>query len=200
MIPFWLNDPSVLLQYPDVFFPSSYMSTNRLLNSLVRLTFYASTALVVFGKPDQGICLFVATALITVFCHHFLSDRPARPEDAARKLKQPTQHNPFMNVTFDDYSNPSATQTPSLFCAGVENTAVQDDMQRAANCNVDDSIFGRHGGAQREFYTMPVTTVPNNQIQLAKWLYREEDGNTCKEGNQSVCTSRTISSYNNRLY
>ena len=45
-------------------------------------------------------------------------------------------------------------------------------------------IFGKNN-SQRQFYTMPVTTIPNNQTQFANWLYKTEP--TCKENNGESC-------------
>ena len=39
-------------------------------------------------------------------------------------------------------------------------------------------LYGK-SNSQREFYTMPATTIPNNQTACAKWLYNT--GPTCKE-------------------
>ena len=46
-----------------------------------------------------------------------------------------------------------------------------------------DDLFVR-GNSQRQFYTMPSTTIPNDQDGFAKWLYKLPE--TCKE-NQTNC-------------
>ena len=46
-----------------------------------------------------------------------------------------------------------------------------------------DDIFGKMN-SQRQFYTMPSTTIPNDQESFAKWLYLSPK--TCKE-DQDYC-------------
>ena len=45
-------------------------------------------------------------------------------------------------------------------------------------------VFGKNN-SQREFYTAPVTTIPNNQGDFADWCYKT--GKTCKENNGKQC-------------
>jgi hypothetical protein len=46
-----------------------------------------------------------------------------------------------------------------------------------------DDLFGKMN-SQRQFYTMPSTTIPNKQGEFAKWLY--SNPKTCKE-DQDYC-------------
>ncbi len=96
----------------------------------------------------------------------------------------PTPQNPFMNVTVDEYYyNPLRPQAAS----------VQDDDVKA---NLDDffktefnrdptDVFGR-SQSQRQFVTMPATTVPNDAGSFQNWLYKLP-GKTCKEGGRESC-------------
>ena len=43
---------------------------------------------------------------------------------------------------------------------------------------------------QRQFYTMPVTTIPNEQTKFANWLYATPP--TCKEGNGDQCVKYNL--------
>jgi hypothetical protein len=44
--------------------------------------------------------------------------------------------------------------------------------------------------SQRQWVTMPSTTIPNDKESYQNWLYRVE-GRTCKEGNMSACNFST---------
>ena len=48
-------------------------------------------------------------------------------------------------------------------------------------------MFGR-SQSQREFYTMPSTSIPNDQGSYQDWLYKIP-GKTCKEGGREACAS-----------
>ena len=47
-----------------------------------------------------------------------------------------------------------------------------------------DDIYSKYN-SQRQFYTMPNTSIPNKQKEFALWLYNR--GPTCKEGNGYQC-------------
>ena len=49
-----------------------------------------------------------------------------------------------------------------------------------------NSVYDREN-SQREFFTMPSTTIPNNQGDFANWLYMTPK--TCKEGNGNQCVA-----------
>jgi hypothetical protein len=50
-------------------------------------------------------------------------------------------------------------------------------------------VFGR-SQSQREFYTVPGSTIPNDQGSYQNWLYRIP-GKTCKEGGRANCLPGT---------
>ena len=53
-----------------------------------------------------------------------------------------------------------------------------------------NDVYDRHN-SQRNFYTMPSTTQPNDQDSFKKWLYNTP--NTCKEGNGNQCVGNNYS-------
>ena len=55
-------------------------------------------------------------------------------------------------------------------------------------------VYGKNN-SQRQFYTTPITTVPNDQNSFANWLYRSEK--TCKEGDGNRCSANNYGSLNN---
>ena len=48
------------------------------------------------------------------------------------------------------------------------------------------NIFSKNN-SQRQFYTTPVTTIPNDQKSFANWLYKTPP--TCKENNGNQCVA-----------
>ena len=48
-----------------------------------------------------------------------------------------------------------------------------------------DDIYNKNA-SERQYYTMPVTEIPNNQDKFAQWLYGNDE-KTCKEGNLLKC-------------
>lgn len=106
----------------------------------------------------------------------------------------PTDNNPFMNVEITSYDKPpiygdynryyDKTQ-PSI---NSENTKA-DIQQKFTNKLFQDAsgyLFDRNN-SQRQFYSVPVGSVPNKQSEFAYWLY----------GNQYNCKNGSIfSRYN----
>jgi hypothetical protein len=102
---------------------------------------------------------------------------------------KPTIDNPFMNVTMKDYFNidqstkmiidrPEACDTNDINIKKEMNSAFNNNLFKDVN-----DIFGKTN-SQRQFYTMPSTTIPNDQNEFAKWLYLNPK--TCKE-DQDYC-------------
>jgi hypothetical protein len=94
--------------------------------------------------------------------------------------RKSTIDNPFMNTNIYDLNNgyiPSA--------CNVDDEDIKEDMKVNFNHNLFrdvDELWEREN-SQRQFYTTPNTTVPNNQIEFAKWLYKIPE--TCKESNKN---------------
>lgn len=90
--------------------------------------------------------------------------------------KRPTVENPFMNPNILDYNNgdpPAASN--------VDDDEIKEQM--TINYNHDlyqnvDELWDKKN-SQRQFYTIPNTTIPNNQTEFANWLYKLPSN--CKE-------------------
>jgi hypothetical protein len=97
---------------------------------------------------------------------------------------RPTAHNPFMNVLLDELKyNP--TRPPADSISDPNNQVILDDFFRVQWTSDPTDVFGK-AQSQREFYTMPSTSVPNDQGSFQNWLYLIP-GKTCKEGNRDAC-------------
>lgn len=98
--------------------------------------------------------------------------------------RKPTNDNPFMNPNITDYNN----EDPPPVACNVDDEEIKDDMEVTFKQdlfqNVGD-IFERENSA-RQFYSVPNTSVPNNQVEFANWLYKVPP--TCKEnGSDGAC-------------
>ena len=100
----------------------------------------------------------------------------------------PTAANPFMNVLISEIStNPKRSPASSVQepCVQSELDTYFDTMFYAD----PGDAFG-HTQSQRQFVTMPSTTIPNDQGSFQDWLYRTP-GQSCKEGNLAACNFDT---------
>ena len=74
----------------------------------------------------------------------------------------------------------------SKACNSYNNKGIKNIVENKFNNDLyldSNDLFNRRN-SQRQFYTMPNTSIPNKQGDFAKWLY--DRGPTCKEGN---CTT-----------
>lgn len=100
----------------------------------------------------------------------------------------PTSRNLFMNILLDEQKyNPTRPAAASVEHPLVKQT--MDDFFRVQWFSDPTDVFGKNQG-QRQFITMPSTTVPNDQGSFADWLYRIP-GKTCKEGGRDACVGGT---------
>jgi hypothetical protein len=99
---------------------------------------------------------------------------------------RPTLNNPFMNVLSTD----STLRPRRPRACDPTREDVQAEMESFFAHNLyrdsDDPLDRRT--SSRQFYTMPVTTVPGDQSAFARFLYGSV-GRTCKEGNGARCSA-----------
>ena len=106
-----------------------------------------------------------------------------RPDDTTDKCTKPTIDNPFMNVTMKDYmnfdQNGSVVNRPPA--CDPNDPEVKKLVDESFNNNLYrdvGDVFGKMS-SQRNYFTMPWTTIPNKQDEFARWLYLSPK--TCKE-------------------
>jgi hypothetical protein len=206
--PFWAQDPSILFRENALanFFPSGKLTITENLNAVVRLTFYLGIILSLYSRSAFYLWIPVCGLIITYLIFHFYPNKqelfkdaacaPCSPEnllekkrrthhqldrEIARQCVRPTVDNPFMNFNYitDSYHRPPGCR------AWIDNTnqtrEVKKEVKDSFNYNLYRDVGDLYGkrNSQREFFTMPWTTWPNDQTSFAKWLY--QTGPTCKE-------------------
>ena len=97
----------------------------------------------------------------------------------------PSNNNPFMNITLNDWEKPNREALIKMPLANVGD--IHKDINEKFNENLyrDLSDVFEKENSQRQFYTTPITTIPNQQDKFADWLYKTDK--TCKEGNGYQC-------------
>jgi len=98
----------------------------------------------------------------------------------------PSKPNPFMNILINEISE-YPNKPPAKYAMSSETKSVLDS-QFENRVYADPGDVWNRSQSQREFYTMPSTSTPNDRESYQNWLYRVP-GKTCKEGNMAVCTT-----------
>jgi hypothetical protein len=98
-----------------------------------------------------------------------------------KQCKEPTKDNPFMNPEIVEYN----TDDPPVAC-NADDEEIKDQLEERFNENLFMDIEDLWGlkNSQRQFYTVPIPAIPNDQTEFANWLYKTEL--TCKE-DQEQC-------------
>ena len=101
----------------------------------------------------------------------------------ALSVTSPNARNPFMNVLLDELKyNPRRPAAADVTDPLVKTEL--DDFFRVQWSSDPTDVFGK-AQSQREFYTVPSTSVPNDVESYQNWLYKIP-GKTCKEGGPCV--------------
>ena len=103
-----------------------------------------------------------------------------------KDIVKPTIDNPFMNVLLTDYTdNPNRESLNKVnnYDNQKLNKDVDDKFYYNLYRDVDD-VYHKYN-SQRQFYTMPSTTIANEQGRFVNSLYKVPP--TCKEGNGYRC-------------
>jgi hypothetical protein len=96
----------------------------------------------------------------------------------------PTARNPFMNVLVDEYYyNPKRPAAADITSDGIKLQL--DDFFRTEFTRDPTDVFSR-SQSQRQFVSMPASTIPNDGGSFQNWLYKLP-GKTCKEGGREAC-------------
>jgi len=192
----WFEDISGFMNKTNflTFFPSSTMTLAEQLNALCRFTLYLSV-IVFLIKNDTTI--FFAPILMAILSYMMYNAHTQNKNNDGKVIENmglqrdkytkqvcqpPTIDNPFMNVLISDYKdNPRRPKACRL------SGRTKQQATKFFNHNLyrsTDDIFQKNS-SDRQFYTTPITTIPNDMDGFAKWLYRSPP--TCKEGNGNKC-------------
>lgn len=80
--------------------------------------------------------------------------------------RKPNEKNPFMNVPISDYDKAQKYGKSENECGPQCKKNFYKSLFRTA----DDALWNR-SSSERQFYTTPNTSVPNEQLKFAQWLY-----------------------------
>ena len=183
------------------FFPTRNMTLTEKLNALLRLAIYVSLIHYSIFADSSIFSLFVISATLTLLYYkHSQENYSANiPIQVGKAVKvnynsrdvsnnkglrsdctKPESNNPFMNVLINEYSeNPQRNEACDVDDEMVKS-AIDDQFFKDTYRDIDDTFDKKT--SFRNFYTMPNTSIPNNQNGFADWLYGSNE-KTQKEGN-----------------
>lgn len=164
---FWLNNISVLFDKYKEFYPKKNMTQIEKANSLMRLSIYYSILLGIFNLDSSWLSVSFLLFCLSIFIgttENFISEK--------KKCTKPSQNNPYMNFTLGDHiNNPNKPKACNL------TNDIRKEQLKHFRKNINgDSVLNKFdlyskNNNDRNFYTMPSTTLVNDQDKFAKFLF-----------------------------
>ena len=204
MTSFWLNDVNILFNrnYISEIIPNNMYDANRNLNAIVRASIIGSLLLYVISKNKNAFVFPLLVIMITIILYknnmkiqtdEYIKNNKDNDIESRylqhvlngikEKYREPTLNNPLMNLNLVDHDDKVALDST--------NSIVSDKINKNLNfnkySNPSDNMYKEYDPFDR-FYTMPVTSVMNDQAGFAEWCYTSDS--QCKSGKQFDCIKK----------
>ena len=176
---FWFNDLTILYKNCYIYFPSPKYSLITNLNAIMRFfILYSILCFLIYLKIDvfKPLILVIIISLILYYFRDYIKEpfiNNENQETIKIENRTSTKNNPMMNISVNDYNS-------------KKNIVIDKNItNEEINKNLNQDLFNDIGDVssknmfERNFYTTPINTIPNDQTDFAKWLY--DKGPTCKE-------------------
>ena len=217
---FWYNDISVIFDKTKLhkYIPLKSYSKEEKLNAIVRIAIYTSLLFIVLTGNINYLFIAIFGLVITLIVY---SNSETKVEEELtqnvenyRNIKNdtdfkkykikpnkylascilPTNDNPFMNPLVSE--KPTKKKACRTYNNDKLRKVVDDKFSKGLFKDIN-SVYDREN-SQREFYTLPSTTIPNDQEAFGKWLYGTPK--TCKEGNGNQCVGNNYERLDGNSY
>lgn len=180
----WFRDPYNLFIPQNIlkFIPQENTSLTSQLNAVLRLVIYFCILVFIIKQDAKTFFLAIFIAFITFLIFIFEEQKDLNRAKILEKLEisqnkntnnlciKPTRDNPFMNVSLGDYE--SFPERPPACDVQKKTTQKMIDQFFEEGLNRTDDDAFRKDGSYRQYYTMPTTTIPNDQHSFVNWLYK----------------------------
>ena len=191
---FWLNDINELFKNYQDFYPKSTMTQNEKANAIFRLSIYYSILLAIFKLDSSWFTISVLLIIISIFIG-YTEDFKSNND----KCVTPNKDNPYMNFTLGDHiKNPKRHKACNL----DDKTRKEELKYFYKNINNDSTLnrynlYSRNNN-DRNFYTMPSTTIVNDQNKFANFVFG--DFGRCKSEGKDCLKHRDNRFHKGRYY
>jgi len=164
MTDLWYNNPSILLQNMDQFFPNKNLTRVEKINALARFAIYYFILLLIVNDDMKWLSIAVIILLISLYLGVSENFSSLDGDVDGRKCQEPTKQNPFMNYTVGDLIT-SSNRPPACRYDDVKED-MRKDFRSKLHSDPND-MWGQYI-SDRNFYTMPNTSIVNDQTGLGQ--------------------------------
>jgi len=168
MSEYWFNNITILFQNINEFFPKKEFNRIQKVNAIARLSIYYSILICLLKLDSKYLSLSFCLLLLSFYLGYTDTfETLVNKENNTPKCTEPTETNPFMNFTIADQ-----IMNPNKPAACPVDSVRKDQIKKyrlSAYLDPKD-LFGKIV-TDRNFYTMPSTTLVNDQEGFTKYLY-----------------------------
>lgn len=181
----WFNDPVGFLFNENNWFrliPVADATVEDQMNAVFMFALYFTIGVLVIKRDIRIIYVFLVVCLLTwlFYRHHKMEQFDTKAmEDKANVKKnlyrneycvKPSKDNPFMNLSLKDMNEfPTSPKACNLSRSDVSAEA-QKYFDEGLPRQLDD-VF-RKNASDRQFFTMPSTTLPNDIDNFKSFVYK----------------------------
>jgi hypothetical protein len=193
----WIDNPLILINKDKYleFYPNKSMSQIEKANSICRFGLYYGILIYIFGLNQKWLSLSFILILLSIFI--IKTEGFTNNESICTK---PTLNNPYMNYLVSDLmENPNKPKACEL------SPEIRDEQIKLFRTDLKTGqlkldkldLYGRNS-TDRNFYTMPNTSIVNDQNGFANFLL--SGVSQCKSKNKDCLKYRDIRFNRGRIY
>lgn len=187
MTDLWYENPKVLFDNMDHFFPNKNLTQLQKINSLARFAIYYSILIIILQQDTKWFSISIIILLISGFLGKSEKFTTLENNQNIPKCQTSTKENPFMNYTLGDLLN-NKKRPPA--CNFNESKELIRKNFRSHLFSDTTDIWGKFI-SDRNFYTMPNTDIVNDQTGFALWCFGNSGeckttGNNCLKNRDPV--------------
>lgn len=198
----YIKDFSILFDADRVldFLPTDKMTYNEKINAIMRFAIYITFILCLVKANYVYLYILLTAAALTYIAYTFRGSKEdfstieetveCADDKENKNCQEPTEDNPFMNtlLTDDFKTKKRACKYTTKVDEKIDDVFYKDD-----DLFLDVSNIFNKKISQRQFYSTPNTTVPNDQEAFRNWLYKTPE--VCATGNESLLEANRSCSY-----
>ena len=193
----WFDNPKILFDKDRVmeFWPSRNQTKEERINNTTRFILYGACMLYIFNRDRRIVVLaaLVICAMYLMYKKKLIRDIPRTTLDESTHdasllsptCQLPTPNNPMANVLLSQYTS-DPNRPPACYYPTVA-PLVKDYLDETFATDELD-VWGSRNVAARTFYSMPSTTIPNDQTAFAEACYGKKNAPFCKDGADFMCS------------
>lgn len=188
---FWIENLQEL--WKNSLTPNNYMTIEEKINAVMRFVIVIGIMATLIFNDSTYILFVLIIMMLSIVIFNYHQERVAESEKYLntkdidiidnQKCYKPSIHNPFMNPNITHITE----NADEIKNCPIDNSDVNNAMKKYFYAHVfreTDDIYDKNL-LERQFYTMPSTTIPNEREKLGDWLYNR--GASCKENNGVQC-------------